>query len=464
MKRAIATDKRKAVQRMNDYNICIEDLSDEELEALFVNDSVRSFVELHRFRKNILTRTRAAAEKGDPYTAAVFTIDQVNYLVKAYGSSIMTEISGNINEVISKILSGEELMAPVSDNVFALFLKCSPEEAKERLSESFDELTDIMARNRRSARVTFFCGLYSVDDISLSYDEILEKADAARHSASLKKSSVTEFEIYSPEIYAETVRELQLENDLCSAVEKNELIIEIQPKFDIKTGKCPSAEALVRWNHPTLGRICPDEFIPIAEKTGAVIDIDMFVLETVCKYQRKWMDMGCNPVPVAVNQSRIHITDPDYVENVFALMQKYDVWPNLIILETTESIAFNDYASVTEVLKKLHDYGFILSMDDFGSGYSSLHMLNELEYDELKLDQKILRYGKDAERNSILIRHIIEMAHDMKMTVVAEGVETEEQAEMLKKAGCDIVQGFLYSYPLPIDKFEASIFGMVYDQ
>lgn len=449
---------------MNKEDIRIDKLSDDELEALFVNDSVRSFVENYRFKKNIVKKLSEAAKNGEPYSAAVFTVNQISYLLDAYGKSILDELCEHMDEVMGASLSAEEYYAKGADNVFAVFLKCSPEEAKSRLSECMDRITDAMARCRRSARVTFSCGIYSADKPDSKYNDIIDKADAARHSARNKKSSFTELEIYTSEIFAETAREFQLESDLCSALENNELIIEIQPKFDINTGKCVSAEALVRWMHPKLGRIMPDDFIPLAEKTGLVIDIDMFVLETVCKYMRTWMDMGYNPVPVAVNQSRLHITDPDYVDSVFSLMQRYDVWPNLIILETTESIAFNDYASVTEVLKRLHDYGFVLSMDDFGSGYSSLQMLNELEYDELKLDQKIIGCGKDGKRNAILIRHIISMAHDMKMSVVAEGVETEEQAEMLREAGCDYAQGFLYAYPMAIDRFEASVFGKVIDE
>ena len=274
-------------------------------------------------------------------------------------------------------------------------------------------------------------------------------------------SCSTEIVFYSEEIYKSVVRNGIIEQDLCNAVKNNELIVEIQPKYDMKTGKCVSAEALVRWMHPTLGRMSPDDFIPYAEKTGFVIDIDMYVLETICKYMRKWMDSGVNPVTVAVNQSRLHISDPHYVDSVFAMMQEYDVWPNLIELETTESIAFNDYTSVTEILHRLHDYGFILSMDDFGSGYSSLYMLNELEYDELKLDKKLVENINRSDRSIAILRHIVAMAHDINMTVVAEGVETAEQARVLKDIGCDVAQGFYYSYPMPIERFEASVFGKI---
>jgi EAL domain-containing protein (putative c-di-GMP-specific phosphodiesterase class I) len=370
-------------------------------------------------------------------------------------------LSAKIETTVRQFLCEGEFFAPSTNNSFFVFMKGSSETVDKRLCECLDSIAYIMAHDKCPMKLSFVCGTYVVTGREKDVSEIINNAESARRAADKRDSCVTEFAPYTTEIYNEVMRRSTIENDLYAAVANKEFIIEVQPKFDLKTGECVSAEALVRWMHPILGRICPDEFIPIAEKTGAVIDIDMYVLETVCQYIRNWMDAGFNPVPVAVNQSRLHITDPNYVDSVFAVFQEYDIWPNLIILETTESIAFNDYASVTEILKRLHDYGFILSMDDFGSGYSSLYMLNELEYDELKLDQKLLGVGKDCERHKILLRHLIEMAHDMNMTVVAEGVETEEQKEVLLEAGCDVVQGFLYSYPLSIDKFEASVFGRV---
>ena len=266
--------------------------------------------------------------------------------------------------------------------------------------------------------------------------------------------------IVMPENMSEERKKI-IELDLSSAVENDQLVIEIQPKYDLKTGKCVSAEALVRWEHPQLGRICPDEFIPISEKTGDVIDIDMFVLEAVCKHMRRWLDMGVNPVPIAVNQSSMHIADPNYVESVFKMMQKYDVWPSMIELETTESVIINDYKKVSRVLEHLRNYGFVLSMDDFGSGFTSIDMLSELEYDVLKLDQKLIAKIADYPRTYSLVKHLIAMAHEMNMIVVAEGVETAVQAELLKGIDCDQVQGFHYSRPVSVESFDANIFGIV---
>ncbi len=427
-----------------------------KFEKLLNNSTIKSVISYYQFKEAV-----ADSKKDGCYSLAAFSIRRFSYLFHTYGSEVRQYISEIINSYLNEVLFDGEYFASAGDNKMLIYMTGTYEEAIARIRVYFNELSEMMALDKCHMKVTFACGVYQIRDNSESISEAIDKAGSAMQTAYEKPSCITEIVHYSEKIYESVVRNNIIENDLCNAVKNNELIIEIQPKFDMKTGECVSAEALVRWMHPVLGRIAPDDFIPYAEKTGFIIDIDMFVLETVCKYMRSWADAGFKPVTVAVNQSRLHISDPNYVNSVFSMMQEYDVWPNLIELETTESIAFNDYASATEILHSLHDYGFVLSMDDFGSGYSSLYMLHELEYDELKLDRKLVCNIGKSEKSVVLLKHIIAMAHDMNMTVVAEGVETEEQAEALKSIGCDIAQGFLYSYPLSIDKFEASVFGRV---
>lgn len=444
---------------MNKYDVK-DFLSDKnKLEHLLENVTVSSIISYCRFKEIISDNINKAFDGS--YSLAAFSVRRVSHLFDTYGNEVWYYISEIISSYMYEKLSEGEFFTPTPNNTYLIHLKGSPEEIYLRLSRYFDEISEKMALDKCHMKVTFACGIYQITESDNDISEIIKRASAAMHKAFNKSTCLTEIVHYSYKIYDSVIRNSIIERDLCNAVKNKELIIEIQPKFDLKTGNCVSAEALVRWIHPTLGRIVPDEFIPYAEKTGFIVDIDMYVLEMVCKYMRSWMDSGVNPVTVAVNQSRLHISDPNYVDSVFAMMQEYDVWPNLIELETTESIAFDDYTSVTEILHRLHDYGFVLSMDDFGSGYSSLYMLHELEYDELKLDRKLVMNIDKSDKSIILLKHIIAMAHDMNMTVVAEGVEKEEQAKILKEIGCDVAQGFFYSYPLSIDKFEASVFGRI---
>ncbi|MBQ4311565.1 MAG: EAL domain-containing protein [Oscillospiraceae bacterium] len=428
--------------------------------SAFKNNSVMELASYYRLKKTV--SNYLVEHSGGGCNIVIFSAKRYLHLNEIHGTEAVAAFSRKIEAYMNKQVAPGECFAKITDNRYVLFLICSMEKAKERVSDYFDAISEIMIHDRLHPRIRFICGIYNLTAEDDDFIKTVDKATAAMLSADSFSSS-TEIVVYDKKIYTVSLRRSKIEAELLNGIiDRRELVVEIQPKFDLKTGDCVSAEALVRWNHPQLGRIMPDEFIPIAEQTGSIIDIDMYVLETVCRYMRKWMDMGCNYVPVAVNQSRVHISDPNYVDSVYAMMQKYDVWTNLIELETTETIAFDDMNAVTKVLSALHECGFIISMDDFGSGYSSMHMLSQLEYDVLKLDQKLIRLSEDnADRSKKLLKHIIALAHDLDMRVVAEGVETEEQAEMLRSIDCDIAQGFLYAHPMPIDKFEGSLFGQI---
>lgn len=390
-------------------------------------------------------------------TVAIFAVRNFVHICEVYGEAEGRHINRVIEEKLNELLAENELYAPYEIHKFAVILQGCAEDNAARLKSVFDEIIQILANGKCHITASISCGLCACDGSSIT--DIIKQADMARHSQ--EEKGVGGIVTYSDSIRLQAERKRLIEQDLSSAVRKGQLTIDIQPKYDLKTGKCISAEALVRWEHPALGRVMPDEFISISEQTGDVIDIDMFVLETVCKNLRRWLDSGIKPVPIAVNQSRMHIADPNYAESVFRMMEKYDVWPSMIELETTESVIINDYEKIAAVLEKLRSYGFILSVDDFGSGFTSLDMISELEYDVIKLDQKLISKITTHPRTLSLVKHIIAMSHDMGMQVVAEGVETAEQAEILKKVDCDIAQGFYYSYPVSVESFDAKIFGIV---
>ncbi|MBQ5333704.1 MAG: EAL domain-containing protein [Oscillospiraceae bacterium] len=418
------------------------------------NDNAASVASYCRF----LDDASGIVEKGG-FTVAVFSVNKFAHFCEIYGPSEGRLIKQTIEKTMTAAIGENELFSPYEIHKFVALLQGDDITVSERLKSIFDEICAILASDKCHISASLSCGLCASSG-GMGINEIINRADMARRSIDTD-SFITQFVVYSDSIRAMDERKKLIELGLANAVKNNELVIDIQPKYDLKTGKCVSAEALVRWDHPKLGRICPDEFILIAEQTGDVIDIDMFVLETVCKHMRRWLDMGVNPVPIAVNQSRMHISDPNYADSIFKMMQKYDVWPSMIELETTESVIMNDYKKVSRVLEQLRNFGFVLSMDDFGSGFTSIDMLSELEYDVLKLDQKLIRKIADYPRSYSLVKHLIAMAHEMNMKVVAEGVETASQAELLKGIDCDLVQGFYYSYPVSVESFDAKIFGII---
>lgn len=244
-----------------------------------------------------------------------------------------------------------------------------------------------------------------------------------------------------------------IEDNMEHALENNEFIVYFQPKVELKTNKIAGAEALVRWQNSKKELIPPNEFIPIFEKNGFITKLDIYVFEEVCKTIRKWLNEGINPIPVSVNLSRMHLQNPNFLKKYKEIQEKYEVPADLLEIELTETLVFENFEQLKKVIDDIHQMGFSCSIDDFGSGYSSLNLLKEIPVDILKLDRIFFSKKNDKRGNSV-IEFIISLAKKLNMTTISEGVETISQVEFLRKADCDLVQGYVYSKPLAKDDFE----------
>ena len=373
------------------------------------------------------------------------------------GDALLKEIS----DIIAGELKSGEYYCRYNNEDFLLMLRYdTPEELTARLEVLYSEKITKRANEKYFISLLFSIGIYFMqteDDENRSVEILTDKATLAMKSVERGVGNCKA--VYTDKLREDSVLENRLDYEMRSALKNKEFIVHIQPKYNLKTNEIASAEALVRWIHPELGVIQPNSFIPVAERNGMVVDIDFYVMDTVCRKIREWMDRGIFPVPISVNQSRLHLTDENYTDQLIAVLQKYDIPPELIELETTETVFFNDNELMLNVMEQLHKIGFLISMDDFGSGYSSLNMLKEIPVDVLKLDRVFFGLTAETERGKIVIAHIIAMAKALDMVVVAEGVEKQEQADFLRAIGCDMAQGFLFSRPLPIDLFEAEAFG-----
>ena len=236
------------------------------------------------------------------------------------------------------------------------------------------------------------------------------------------------------------------------SLKNDEFLVYYQPKFNLYSNKVCGSEALVRWLHD--GRlISPGNFIPIFEDNGFIVDVDLYVYEQVCKKLRELIDAGYKVYPVSVNFSRAHLKNNSIIKRLDEVIQKYDIDPRLIHIEITESaVAIGDSFAPT-LLNEIHKLGLKLSMDDFGSGLSSLNSLRRLPFDILKLDKDFFQHDVITQRERIVISNIINLARELDMEIVAEGIETEEQAQFLRNIDCPVVQGFLFSKPIPCDEF-----------
>lgn len=249
------------------------------------------------------------------------------------------------------------------------------------------------------------------------------------------------------------LKEKNIEDNMEHALENNEFIVYFQPKVELKTNKIAGAEALVRWQNSKKELIPPNEFIPIFEKNGFITKLDIYVFEEVCKTIRKWLNEGINPIPVSVNLSRMHLQNPNFLKKYKEIQEKYEVPADLLEIELTETLVFENFEQLKKVIDDIHQMGFSCSIDDFGSGYSSLNLLKEIPVDILKLDRIFFSKKNDKRGNSV-IESIISLAKKLNMTTISEGVETISQVEFLRKADCDLVQGYVYSKPLAKDDFE----------
>lgn len=246
--------------------------------------------------------------------------------------------------------------------------------------------------------------------------------------------------------------EKRIENEVADAIQNGYIKVFVQPKVDMRTRKIIGGEALVRWIHPVDGMIYPDVFIPIFEKSGYIVDVDCYVWEQVFSTLQKWQDEGKQIVPISVNVSRLHVYQNDFTDFVMELAEKYQIAPSMVPLEVTESALVENEEALYQRISYLQTQHFKFSMDDFGSGYSSLNMLKDEHVDEIKIDKAFID-DIESEKSRIVIRNVINMIEELGIKLIAEGVETQKQAEFLIKHGCYHAQGYYYFKPMPIEEF-----------
>jgi EAL domain-containing protein (putative c-di-GMP-specific phosphodiesterase class I) len=242
-----------------------------------------------------------------------------------------------------------------------------------------------------------------------------------------------------------------------TAIEQDEFVVYLQPKFDIKTEKIKGAEALIRWNYKNRELLSPYSFIPYFEKDGTIDKVDDLVLKKICKTMERWKKEGKPLYPVSVNLSRSRMYDGNLIDKLAGIVDSYGVDHHLIDFELTESATYDNMERMLYVLRELRERGFKISMDDFGTGYSSLSLLTQMPIDTLKIDKSFVdKIAGDAERDEdiILLRHIITLAKELRFVCLAEGAESRNQIDRLRDLGCEIIQGYYYSKPIPLGEYE----------
>ncbi|MBE5905446.1 MAG: EAL domain-containing protein [Lachnospiraceae bacterium] len=336
------------------------------------------------------------------------------------------------------------------------FVFCTTRKYLEQIMPQVEEvLVGQGGWNPLDYKVQLHMGIYLVDEPSMQVEVMCDRADMALQV--VKGNYVNRYAYYSDELRAAILSEQELISAMDTALAERQFVVYLQPIVATGSGRTVSAEALIRWVHPTKGVISPGLFIPIFEKNGFITQLDLFVCEQVCIHQRACLDAGEPVVPISVNISRVNFYRPEFVREIVSIIEHYELKPELIKIEITEGAYEDKPMEMIQAIREYQRRGCKVMMDDFGSGYSSLNTLKDFNVDILKIDMKFVSDLETSERANNILFSIFQMAKALKMETVAEGVETRAQYELLAGMGCDSIQGYLFSKPITQEEFRSRL-------
>lgn len=387
-------------------------------------------------------KERLDAMPSASFHVLAFDIDNFKFINNSYGFATGDNLLRQITEHIKGHLSPMECVARVSRDHFVALVNNAEESRIAELLSSHGYVDTF---------VSFSAGVYHVADPNESITLMVDKASTAARSVKGKLNRMVEY--YSLKFEQLTLHNEQMKRAVKRAIENDEFAPYYQPKVNVMNNRLVGCEALVRWKTPDGQFIYPDQFIPLCEQTGLITDIDFIVYEKCLKLLKKFIDQGVECVPISVNFSRLHLQNEGFLDKIVKMREAYGVPACFIEAELTESAIFDNMESIASFTQKMHDNGFLVAMDDFGSGYSSLNMLREIPIDILKIDKGFLAEAQDNARRNIIFSSIVEMARKLHIKVVVEGVEHLENVELMKECGCFVAQGYYFARPMDEESF-----------
>ena len=440
----IAMQRIRAVRRWHE----------EKMRQMMDHDSLTGLLSMNGFRRRVDELLRAHMDS--PYFLSYNNIRDFKFindsLGREAGDALLKFWAGKSIEN----LSGEETICRVEADHFAVLRRIEGEEEMRKDEKNvFDPVQNFFLNQGKQNRVQICSGIYVLtpkDFRNIDVDHMLDLARVAEKRA--RDSRKGNFAFYNPEQWKKGKRIAEIINYLPAAIKSGDIQVWYQPQVDYKTGSITGAEALCRWDHTKLGWLYPFDFISTLEEAGLIFDLDCFVWETVCRDLRRWNEAG-DRRSVSVNVSRDDIREDRDIPGHFRnLIETFGLTPDQLRVEITETAYVENPAFLIATTEKLRSYGFQVEMDDFGSGYSSLHMLKEVPLDRIKLDLHFLTSSGDLEKSRTIVSCMIQMIHLLGMEMIAEGVETVEQADFLKSKGCSEMQGYYFFKPMPAPEFE----------
>ena len=395
------------------------------------------------------TKAILLRDPGRQYDIVCSDVENFKLINDVFGVPAGDRLLRGVAEIFRRRADGRGICGRMNSDQFACLLERRWDYTDELFQEVSAEINDLLdVRN-----IVMKWGIYSIEDRAVSVEKMCDRAILAARS--IKGQYGKYFARYDDKLRDQLLREQAIADSMESALEENQFQIYLQPKYRIKGERLIGAEALVRWNHPVWGIQSPAQFIPLFEKNGFITKLDQYVWDKACAALRDWDDRGFSPISISVNVSRADIYNVDLADILVRIVQRYELPPSRLHLEITESAYTEDPKQIIDTVGHLRELGFIIEMDDFGSGYSSLNMLNELPIDILKLDMKFIQSETVKPCAQGILRFVIDLARWMRLSVAAEGVETRDQLAHLDELGCDYVQGYYFGRPMPCREFEA---------
>lgn len=425
-----------------------------EVDRLAYYDTLTSLPNRTLFEDR-LTQAVALAQRSDTKVAVLFiAVDQLKKVNDTLGHRAGDKLMQQVAERLAGCITESDTVARFGGDQFVLML---PE------IERTKDAVDLIASIREALKPSFRLDrqeLFATASVGISFfpndgrepSSLVKNAGAALYRA--KKAGGNEYRFYTADMHAKAAKRFELETNLRHAIDNQEFLLHYQPRVAIDSLQVVGVEALVRWQHPQMGLVPPGDFIPLAEETGLILPIGEWVLREACRQNREWQKGGFARVRMGVNISARQFQQQHLAETVMQILEDTDMGPEFLELELTESSIMSNAEATIVVLNKLQTTGIAISVDDFGTGFSSLSYLKRLPIDSLKVDQSFVRDLATDPDDAALVMAIVNLAHTLRLRVVAEGVETQEQLRFLRLLRCDEIQGYLISRPLPVEGIE----------
>jgi diguanylate cyclase (GGDEF)-like protein len=430
--------------------------ANQELTYLALHDNLTKLPNRLLFEDRLNQAIQGARRTHTPFSVLFLDLDGFKTVNDAFGHHVGDLLLAQVAERIRGVIRASDTLARIGGDEFVLLADFGEPTSAANLA---DKLVRTVSRQYRVAeheiRISVSIGIAIYDDFAQETQELLRNADAAMyHAKSLGRRGYCFFEA---SMNAHAHEYLQLLQELRCAIERQELVLHYQPKFDAITASLVGVEALVRWQHPVRGLLSPDQFIPIAEKSGLIVSLGEWVLNEACRQMGEWRTQGHSGWSVAVNLSPLQFAHTGLIQLVRDVLTRYSIEPRYLTLEVTESTAMQDPTASLVILQKLNDMGVKISIDDFGTGYSSLLYLKRLPATELKIDRGFVRDLAPDTEDAAIVSAIVALGRTLNLSIVAEGIETRAQQEFLTGIGCTSLQGFLLGRPMPASELLESI-------